>query len=50
MFLIKDFMGKSFPKEGIHMPFRANPTKKTIDNSRSGLLPSKSRSNTSAAI
>jgi hypothetical protein len=23
-------MGRSFPKEGIHMPFRINPTKKLL--------------------
>jgi AraC-like DNA-binding protein len=28
MFLIEDVMGRSFPKEGTHMPFRPNPTKK----------------------
>jgi hypothetical protein len=30
MFLIKDVMGRSFLKEGIHMPFRPNPTKKPL--------------------
>jgi hypothetical protein len=30
MFIIKDVMGRSFPKEGKHMPFRPNPTKKAI--------------------
>jgi hypothetical protein len=49
MFLIEDVTGRSFPKEGIRMPFRPNPTKKTLDTSSSSPLPSKSRSNTSAA-
>jgi hypothetical protein len=30
MFLIEDVMSRSFPKEGIHMPFRPNPTKKPL--------------------
>jgi hypothetical protein len=30
MFLIEDVMGTSFLKEGIHMPFRPNPTKKPL--------------------
>jgi hypothetical protein len=30
MFLIEDATGRSFPKEGIHMPFRPNPTKKYL--------------------
>jgi hypothetical protein len=30
MFLIEDVTGRSFPKEGIHMPFRPNPTKKPL--------------------
>jgi hypothetical protein len=30
MFLIEDITGKSFPNEGIHMPFRPNPTKKSL--------------------
>jgi hypothetical protein len=49
VFLIEDVTGRSFPKEGIHMPFRAQFYKETLDTSSSGLLPSKNRSNTSAA-
>jgi hypothetical protein len=30
IFLIEDAVGRSFPKEGIHMPFRPNPTKKPL--------------------
>jgi hypothetical protein len=30
MFLIEDVTGRSFSKEGIHMPFRPNPTKKPL--------------------
>jgi hypothetical protein len=30
MFLIEDVTGRSFPKEGIHIPFRPNPTKKFL--------------------
>jgi hypothetical protein len=30
MFIIEDVTGRSFPKEGKHMPFRPNPTKKPI--------------------
>jgi hypothetical protein len=30
LFLIEDVMSRSFPKEGIHMPFRPNPTKKPL--------------------
>jgi hypothetical protein len=30
MFLIEDVMGRSFLKEGIHMPFRPNPIKKPL--------------------
>jgi hypothetical protein len=30
MFLIEDVTGRSFPKEGIHMPFIPNPTKKPL--------------------
>jgi hypothetical protein len=30
MFLIEDVTGRSFSKEGIHMPFRPNPTKKLL--------------------
>jgi hypothetical protein len=30
MFLIEDVTGRSFPKEGIHMAFRSNPTKKPL--------------------
>jgi hypothetical protein len=30
MFLIEDVTGRSSPKEGIHMPFRPNPTKKPL--------------------
>jgi hypothetical protein len=30
MFIIEDVTGRSFPKEGKPMPFRANPTKKPI--------------------
>jgi hypothetical protein len=30
IFLIEDVTGRSFPKEGIHMPFRPNPTKKLL--------------------
>jgi hypothetical protein len=30
MFLIEDVTGRSFLKEGIHMPFRPNPTKKPL--------------------
>jgi hypothetical protein len=30
MFLVEDVTGRSFPKEGIHMPFRPNPTKKPL--------------------
>jgi hypothetical protein len=30
MFIIEDVMGRSFPKEGKHMPFRPNPTKKPL--------------------
>jgi hypothetical protein len=30
MFLIEDVTCRSFPKEGIHMPFRPNPTKKPL--------------------
>jgi hypothetical protein len=30
MFLIEDVMGRSFPKEGIHMLFRPNLTKKPL--------------------
>jgi hypothetical protein len=30
MFLIEDVTGRSFLKEGIHMPFRLNPTKKPL--------------------
>jgi hypothetical protein len=30
MFLIEDVTGRRFPKEGIHMPFRPNPTKKPL--------------------
>jgi hypothetical protein len=30
MFLIENVTGRSFPKEGIHMPFRPNPTKKLL--------------------
>jgi hypothetical protein len=30
MFLIEDVTGRSFPKEGIHMPFRPNPIKKPL--------------------
>jgi hypothetical protein len=48
MFLIEDVMGRSFPKEGIHMLFRPLILQTTLDTSSSGLLPSKSRSNTSA--
>jgi hypothetical protein len=48
MFLIEDVMGRSFPKEGIHMLFRPPILQTTLDTSSSGLLPSKSRSNTSA--
>jgi hypothetical protein len=28
MFIIEDVTGRSFPKEGKHMPFSPNPTKK----------------------
>jgi hypothetical protein len=30
IFLIKDVTGRGFLKEGIHMPFRPNPTKKSL--------------------
>jgi hypothetical protein len=30
IFLIEDVTGRSFSKEGIHMPFRPNPTKKPL--------------------
>jgi hypothetical protein len=30
MFIIEDVTGRSFPKEGKHMPFRPNPTKKSL--------------------
>jgi hypothetical protein len=30
MFIIEDVIGRSFPKEGKHMPFRPNPTKKHL--------------------
>jgi hypothetical protein len=30
IFLIEDVMGRSFPKEGIHMPFRPYPRKKLL--------------------
>jgi hypothetical protein len=30
MFIIEDVTSKSFPKEGKHMPFRPNPTKKPL--------------------
>jgi hypothetical protein len=30
MFLIEDVTGRSFSKERIHMPFRPNPTKKSL--------------------
>jgi hypothetical protein len=30
MFIIEDVMGKNFPKEGKHMPFRPNPTNKPL--------------------
>jgi hypothetical protein len=30
MFIIEDVMGKKIPKEGKHMPFRPNPTKKPL--------------------
>jgi hypothetical protein len=30
MFIIEDVTGRSFSKEGIHMPFRPNPTKKPL--------------------
>jgi hypothetical protein len=49
MFLIEDVTGRSFSKEGIHMPFWAQSYKGILDTSSLGLLPSKSRFNTSAA-
>jgi hypothetical protein len=30
MFIIEDVMGRNFSKEGKHMPFRPNPTKKPL--------------------
>jgi hypothetical protein len=30
VFISEDVMGRSFPKEGKHMPFRPNPTKKSL--------------------
>jgi hypothetical protein len=30
MFIIEDVTGKTFPKEGKHMPFKPNPTKKPL--------------------
>jgi hypothetical protein len=30
MFIIEDVMGRNFPKEGKHMPFGPNPTKKPL--------------------
>jgi hypothetical protein len=30
MFMIEDVTSRNFPKEGIHMPFRPNPTKKPL--------------------
>jgi hypothetical protein len=30
MFMIEDITSRSFPKEGVHMPFRPNPTKKPL--------------------
>jgi hypothetical protein len=30
MFIIEDVTGKKFPKEGKHMSFRLNPTKKPL--------------------
>jgi hypothetical protein len=30
MFIIEDVTSRSFPKKGVHMPFRPNPTKKPL--------------------
>jgi hypothetical protein len=30
MFIIEDVIGRNFTKEGKHMPFRLNPTKKPL--------------------
>jgi hypothetical protein len=30
MFIIEDVTRRSFPKEGKHIPFRSNPTKKPL--------------------
>jgi hypothetical protein len=49
MFLIEDVTGRSFPNEGIHMPFRSNPTKKPLIPPAQASSPLKSRSNTLAA-
>jgi hypothetical protein len=45
MFIIEYVTNRSFPKDGFYMHLRTTPTKKLLI---SGLLPSKSRSNTSA--